>query len=407
MVTYKRQWQAKLFCNDERMVIMLTGSLQVQGDKYYMVINYYEDGKRRPKWISTGLSVKGNKRAAQQMLNEHLADAEKNDAFNSRKQKAASDLKFLAYIKNWLESRQGSIEEGTYASYEGMINGRLTEFFKKENPLLTDFSPQHLESFYIFLRKKNLSGNTLLHYHACVRKALSHALKTGLVPENIADKVDRPKKDKYIAGFYDREELNKLFDLSRGDPLELLIYVTAFYGLRKSEALGLKWEVVDFKNKTVTIKHKVTSAMVDGKTTIIAKDKLKTKSSNRTLPLLPQVEERLLAERARQKHNKKLCRKSYEDSGYIFVNDLGELIRPNYVTQHFSILLTNKGLRKIRFHDLRHSCASLLLSLGIPMKQIQDWLGHSNFSTTADLYAHLDYSSKQDSGNAIAGALSA
>jgi integrase len=168
-----------------------------------------------------------------------------------------------------------------------------------------------------------------------------------------------------------------------------------------------QWEVIDFKNKTVTNKHKVTDAMVDGKLTIIQKDKLKTKSSNRTLPLLPQVEDRLLAEKARQKRNKKLCRKSWEENGYIFVNDLGRQIKPDYVSHHFATLLEKKGLRKVRYHDLRHSCASLLLSLGIPMKQIQDWLGHSNFSTTADLYAHLDYASKQISGDAIAGALGA
>lgn len=287
------------------------------------------------------------------MLNEHLANAEKNVAFNKRKQKAAPNLKFLDYMKDWLESRKGSIEEGTYASYEGMIFGRLTEFFKKENPLLADFSPQHLESFYRFLRKQKLSGNTLVHYHACIRKALSHAFKTELVIENITDKVDRPKKDKYIAQFYDKEELNELFELSKGDPLELIIYVTAFYGLRRSETLGLRWEAIDFKNKTVTIKHKVTEAMVDGKITMIAKDKLKTKSSNRTLPLLPQVEERLLDEKARQKHNKKLCKKSYEDNGYIFVNGLGKQIKPDYVTQHFGWLLEKKRLRKIRFHDLR------------------------------------------------------
>ncbi len=87
---------------------MLTGSLQPQGDKYYMVINYYEDGKRRPKWISTGLSVKGNKRAAQQMLNAFLANAEKDAAFTKQRHKAAQDLKFLDYMQTWLKSRKGS-----------------------------------------------------------------------------------------------------------------------------------------------------------------------------------------------------------------------------------------------------------------------------------------------------------
>lgn len=382
----------------------MTGSLQIQNDKYYMVINLYEDGKRKPKWINTDLPVKGNKRAAQQMLNEYLANSEKTEALYKRKKTAAQGLTLLTYMVQWLESRKGSIEEGTYAAYDGMIKGRLTTFFGKENPKLADFSPQHLEDFYRWMRGEKLTGNTLVHYHACIRKALNHAFKTGLVLENVADKVDRPKKDKYIASYYDKGELDVLFEKSKGDALELVIYVTAFYGLRRSETLGLKWDAIDFQNKTVTIRHKVTDAIVDGKLTIIAKDKLKTKSSNRTLPLLPQIEERLLAERERQKRNKKLCKKSYQQSDYIFVNDLGEPIKPDFVSAHFKYFIGKNGLRKIRFHDLRHSCASLLLSLGIPMKQIQDWLGHSNFSTTADLYAHLDYSTKLLSGDAISGA---
>lgn len=84
---------------------------------------------------------------------------------------------------------------------------------------------------------------------------------------------------------------------------------------------------------------------------------------------------------------------------------MGKLFRPNYITDHFKLLLAQNGLRKIRFHDLRHSCASLLLAQGIAMKQIQDWLGHSTFNTTADIYSHLDFSSKQDSANAISAAL--
>lgn len=127
----------------------------------------------------------------------------------------------------------------------------------------------------------------------------------------------------------------------------------------------------------------------------------------RTLPLVPFVRERLLALAEEQKENRRLCGRSYihDYDGYICVNEIGDLIKPGYVTARFSELLDEHGLRRIRFHDLRHSCASLMLSNGVPMKQIQEWLGHSDFSTTANIYAHLDYSSKITSADAMLSGL--
>ena len=110
---------------------------------------------------------------------------------------------------------------------------------------------------------------------------------------------------------------------------------------------------------------------------------------------------------AEQDENRRLCGKSYikDYSGYICVNEIGDIIKPGYVTNSFGKLLAENGLRRIRFHDLRHSCASLLLSNGVPMKQIQEWLGHSDFSTTANIYSHLEYSSKLISANSISQSL--
>lgn len=127
----------------------------------------------------------------------------------------------------------------------------------------------------------------------------------------------------------------------------------------------------------------------------------------RTLPLIPAFKERLLEVKAEQEHNRKLCGRSYnkEYLEYICVNEIGDLLTPNYVTASFKRLLEVNGLRTIRYHDLRHSCASLLLANGVPMKQIQDWLGHSDFSTTANIYAHLDYNSKLSSASALMNGL--
>ena len=127
----------------------------------------------------------------------------------------------------------------------------------------------------------------------------------------------------------------------------------------------------------------------------------------RTLPLVDFVKEKLLSLKAEQEENRMLCGRSYikDFIGYICINEIGDLIKPGYLSVEFPKLLEKKGLRRIRFHDLRHSCASLLIANGVPMKQIQEWLGHSDFSTTANIYAHLDYSSKLSSADALLGGL--
>ena len=140
---------------------------------------------------------------------------------------------------------------------------------------------------------------------------------------------------------------------------------------------------------------------------VVGMDVMKTKSSYRTLPLIPQVEDALLKEKARQDEMQRIMRRGYckKYTDYICVDAIGEIIKPDYVTNHFKILLRDNGLKQIRFHDLRHSCASLLLANGVPMKMIQDWLGHSDMGTTANIYSHIDSESKKASAMAIGSAL--
>ena len=217
--------------------------------------------------------------------------------------------------------------------------------------------------------------------------------------------MERPKKQRYIADYYRQEELERLLEASKDHPYSLLIQMTAFYGLRRSEALGLKWDAIDFKKKTITIRHTVTQATIDGKSKIIQKDRTKTKASYRSLPLVPPFEELLHRLKAEQELNRKLCGKSYcrKFADYIYVNEIGELVKPGYITQHFPLILQKNGMRKIRFHDLRHSCASLLYANGVSLKEIQEWLGHSDISTTSNIYTHLNFNSKIASANAILG----
>ena len=183
--------------------------------------------------------------------------------------------------------------------------------------------------------------------------------------------------------------------------------LTAFYGLRRSEVVGLKWAAVDFEQNTIEICHTVTTVRLDGKEVLVESNGTKTKSSKRTLPLVPVFRERLLALQEEQKENRKLCGRCYNKkyADYICVDAMGNLLKPDYLSNSFQIILQNYHLRRIRFHDLRHTCASLLLANKVPMKKIQEWLGHSDFSTTANIYSHLDYASKVSSAEAMLNGL--
>ncbi len=130
---------------------------------------------------------------------------------------------------------------------------------------------------------------------------------------------------------------------------------------------------------------------------------MKAKTSNRTLPLLPQAEELLLKQKALIEVNKQMLGKSYNKkySDYVCVDKLDRLILQNRLTHNFIKIIKRNQLRHIRFHNLRHSCASIMLKNGVPMKQIQEWLGHANFGTTANIYSHLNYTAKQNSANTI------
>lgn len=311
---------------------------------------------------------------------------------------------FADFMRDWLRIIAPTIERTTHYSYESLIDARLDPFFRERELRLDEIEPRHIRELHESIFKDGCTANTVIHYHALVRKALQYAVKNELILENPADKVDRPKKGKYLAGFYSKDELSLLFELTKGDSMSVVIQLAAYYGLRRSEVLGIRWSAIDFRRGSISINHKVTESKEPGIHRLYTEDKLKTKSSFRTLPLIPAMRELLLSHRKKQAYYRSKYKDSYcaDYLGYVCVDEKGHLFRPTYITDHFKLLLQRHGLRPIRFHDLRHSCATLLLSQGIPMKQIQDWLGHSTFSTTADIYSHLDYNSKLDSAAAIA-----
>lgn len=383
-------------------MIDVTGSLQIKNKIYQAVLSYKQDNKWKTKWVSTKVpAVKGNKKQAQAKLEEirvRFQEEINSDHIEDE------EILFIDYMKKRLKMIKASVEETTYNGYKGVVNGRLSDYFNDKKITLQDIKPKHIQEFYQYLLDEGLSGNTVKHYHANIRKALQYAMKTDIILSNPADKVDLPKIEEYKPKFYTSDEVKTLLNEVLGTKLEIPVMIDCFYGFRRSEVVGLKWSSIDFEKKTITINHTITQS--NGK--LIIRDKTKTKSSKRTLPLEPIVESFLLELKEKQEKNKELCGDSYnkEYLEYICVDNCGNLIRPDYVTETFLKLLKKKKLKQIRFHDLRHTCAIILLKNGANMKEIQAWLGHSNYNTTANLYAHLDTSSVNDVGKVITNVFS-
>ena len=378
---------------------MVSGTLALKNGYYYAVLSYQDAaGKRHQKWVSTGLPQKGNKRRAEQELIRIRSEFEIPPAAGELN----SNMLFADYLDQWLEVVRARIKPATFGSYQGMVKSTIGPYFRKKELTLKELEARHIQQFYTE-KLKTVTPNSVIHYHAVIYQALKYAMKTDMVPQNVAMKVDRPRKNSFQPTFLDAEQMQKLFEVVKGTRLELPVLVAAFYGLRRGEVLGLKWDAIDFNRGTLTIKRTVTEATIDGTMKIIEQDSAKTKSSLRTLPLVGSFRDYFQKVKEAQELNKKVCGNcyNYEYDGYVFVNELGERMRPNYLTEYFPKYIAKHGMPKMRFHDLRHSCASLLLANGVPLKQIQEWLGHSDFSTTANIYAHLDYRSKISSAQAM------
>lgn len=368
----------------------MTGSLQEKNGKYYIVLNSKMNGKRKQKWIATGLDVKGNKRKALEMLNNTLKEYDDEEVFGTK------DMLFADYMVSWLELIRHTIKENTYHEYRKVIHNDIYPYFKKKNITLKDLNNFHLQTYYNELAKK-MSANSVRKRHANIHKALKKAVETHLIKINVSDNVELPKVKVFKGKFYDEEQLNKLFEVSKNHPIEAVIKLTGYYGFRRSEVLGLRWDDIDFVSDTITVQNTVVS--IGGHA--FEKEDTKNETSNRILPLDKTMKQYLKHLMVQQMQNKMFYGSAYIDNNYVCKWENGKPFKPDYVTRAFKRILEENDLPIIRFHDLRHSSASMLLKIGFNLKEIQDWLGHSDIGTTSKFYAKLQLGSKIKMANEV------
>ncbi len=385
---------------------MITGSLQKKKGLYYAVLNLYDDyGKRKPKWIPTGYTIKGNKKKAEEKLEQFKIEYEQKSKIQLRDPNIYDKYKnilFCDYMLEWLEKQKGKVEQTTYIGYEQVIKGRLYQYFKAKKIKLVDLKPKHIQDFFDLLFSEGLSGNTIKHYRANISKALKSAVITEIIDSNPATKLEPIKVKEYTADYYTQDELLNLMEIIKTTPIELPVIIAGVYGLRREEVIGIKWNAIDFNDKTLTIRHTVGRGKINGVTQFIFKDRSKSDSGYRTLPLFDFIADLLKEYKNKYEENKKFFGNTYVNdyNEYICLMENGELMKPGFLSQKFSEILDKNNLRHIRLHDLRHSCGTLLVRNSVPLKDIQIWLGHSNFQTTLR-YAHADVENKRISANVI------
>lgn len=361
-----------------------TGHLRNKNGIWQMVIEYYdESGQRHQKSESTGLPVKGNKRRAQQMLEQRLDELSQQytTALENRK------VLFLDFMRDWLNDVVSfNVKSTTMTQYLYVFNNCIAQYKPFHGVKLQSLTPALLQGYYNEQLKAGLSPNTVRKHHANIHKCLNYAVRMGLISLNPSVMTELPAKRKYQgATACTPEQLQDILRLFHDDALETVVHLAVTYGLRRSEVCGLRWDAVDFEAGTIHVCH--TAVMNKGR--VLYSDSTKTASSNRVLPLTASMRDYLGSVREQQAENRRLFGRDYINSGYVCTHPNGAPIRPDYVNQHFQRKLKEAGLPAIRFHDLRHSAVYTLRKGGCDAKDIQAWLGHSDITTTLGVYGHV------------------
>lgn len=371
---------------------VLTGTLQIKKGRYYAVVNMPSvNGKRQQRWIATGLEVNGNKKTANRRLREILAELEEQN------HQLHSGIKFWELLEMWLEASKQRMREATYRNCKFVFDAHIIPYFRQTGVKLQDLCPHHLEEYY-HNKLETLSATTLHKHHSYIHSALEYARKNRLVNQNAAaDAWVPPVHKKQVGSFYTMEQLAELKEHITGDVAEVPLMLIITYGFRRSEALGLKWDAVDFEDKTISIR----ATVIKSGTEVKFVEDTKSRASVRTLPMTDEFAEYLRSVQQRQAKDKEKYGNMYQDENYVCAAENGEVLNPNRVYERFKKIIRANGLPDIRLHDLRHTAATHLLAMGFSVKDVAYWLGHSQTSTTLDIYAHVLEGSKVDMANAL------
>lgn len=303
------------------------------------------------------------------------------------------------FLTQWLENRKGAVRIRTYERYEELVRLHILPVLGRHQ--LQKLTPQHIQAFYTKKLNEGLSPTTVNVLHSLLHKALDDAVRLGAVGRNASDAVSAPSRAHYEIQPFSMEQAQQFLVATRGHSMEALFVLAITTGMRRGEILALKWQDINFSQNMLQIRRIFTRQ--PGNRYIEAKPK--TEKSRRSILLAPIVVTLLKQHRTRQLEAKLKAGAEWQERDLVFCTSLGTPLNPNKVVDRFKTLLKRAELPEIRFHDLRHSAATILLSMEVHPKVVQELLGHNQISMTMDIYSHVLPTMQKDAVNKLNNAL--
>ncbi len=287
------------------------------------------------------------------------------------------------YLERWLAtSAKASVNKKTFENYEWLAKRHLIPALGATK--LRSLSPLQVQGLYQKKLDGGLSRRTVQLMHAVLRKALKQAVRLGLVARNVAEAVDAPNPERREMSPLTLEQVKAFLEAVRSDRFEALYVLAATTGMRRGEITGLRWQDVDLERGVARVSQQIVRTR-GGLTVTRPKG-----GRGRGVKLANVAVEALKGHRERQEAERLMMGNLWRETGLVFTTTVGTpLDADNLVKRSFKPLLGRAGLPEIRFHDLRHTCATLYLAEGVNPKIVQEILGHANISVTMDTYSHV------------------
>lgn len=376
----------------------MRGSVVKRG-KTYSIVFMMEDsktGNRKQKWIG-GYKTK---KEAEKALSEAIYKSENGSFINPE------SITVSEYLLDWLKVyAEPNLSITTIDGYCVNIKNHINPYIG--NIPIQKLRPINIQELYNQLKlngrsdgKGGLSGKSILYVHRVLREGLEHAVRNQLLSRNPASDVKPPTIEKYTAEVFNSEEVCMLLETIKNTEYELPIALSAILGLRRGEVLGLKWSNVNLDEQNLNINNQIIPTSKG-----IINKKPKSKDSIRTIPIPSIIISMIKKQQRQQRENKLRFGAGYKDNNLLCCKIDGSPFSPTYFTKVFSNILSEKGFKHIRFHDLRHSAATNMLKSGADIKTVSTILGHSNIGITLDIYSHVEDSMKRDAIDKVQNAI--
>src|SRR5690625_4521169 len=303
-------------------------------------------------------------------LNRGTYDEPTNDSFGK-------------YLEDWLKHKEVRVATSTYEHYKSYVDNHIKLALGHHK--IQDLKPMTLQEFYdSLLKNSKLSRRSVHHIHRIISNCLNFGVKMGEVKTNVSTVIDPIRVPKRDQQYWNVDEVNTFVEASRNHIHFIAFYLAIFTGMRRGEILGLKWDSVDFENKTIYVQRAIKKSKEGWEL-----EDLKNSSSYRSITMSENLISELKKHKGKQNEHKLRDRKDYNDQGFVAATKTGTFILPSNLSRSFRTIRQKLKIKQIRFHDLRHTHASLLFSLKEHPKVVQERLGHSSIEITMDTYSHM------------------